>query len=971
MKNGCLSLLLLGILITSTYAQKTYVPDDNFEGFLINQEWDDVKDDSVLTANISGRALLDVRNLINKISDLTGIEDFKALQILHCENNSLTSLNLTGLTLLRELHCYNNLLTSLTINQNSALTLLVCYNNKLTGMDVSQNTKMASLSCNDNDIVQLNVSGATALITLSCSRNEIVLLDLNNNTALKAIDCSYNNLIILKVSNGKNDLITNFNATNNVSLTCIEVDDAAKANSGAAPYTFWNKPTTATYSENCIAPETYVPDEKFELALQELGYDAGAPDQKVYTHEIARVYSLPVSGKGITDLTGIEDFENLEILNCSNNQIDTLDLSSNTSLVTVECNNNQLASLNVRNGYNSLITTFSATGNPALTCIEVDDEIKANGGLAPYANWQKDPTAGYCANCSLFGVTISVPDDWFEGALIAKGLDHGVPDDSVNASVVSRVISLDVNSKNIHDLTGIEGFTALEILKCANDSLHSLDVSQNSFLRVLECYHNQFTTLDLSHNAALLSLNCANNLLEGLDVSYNHALGYLNCQGNNIRTLDLSNNPDLSGLSCQANLLENMDLSHNTLLKELSCYNNQLSELDLSLNTSLTHLYCENNQLTDLDVSGGAMVLLDCSKNQLTSLVVSDNSNLERLECRYNQITALDLGDISKIWLLDCSNNRLTNIDVDKLTKLVDFVCSNNQLTELDVTNNTLLGGLYCGNRLPAEFLNQIESLITVNNPNLLTLHCNNNKIASLDLSNNLNLRSLMCSSNRLPMLNLCLNTRLTEIIAYDNPLLEEVILPGESCGKAGEASLTGISAFAATASNTTLKALNMSETALKSINVLNFAVLDSLHVRGTKLDSLNVSGNLVLRYLNITSTPLKCVQVNQNQLNSIPAGWIKDATTTYSVNCKSSTPIDDEILAESILIYPNPGGDILTIESGIPLQKVEFYSVTGKKIMVIQSGFEAIPVKGLSEGVYMLKIDTEFGSTMIKFLKK
>jgi Leucine-rich repeat (LRR) protein len=756
-----------------------------------------------------------------------------------------------------------------------------------------------------------------------------------------------------------------FDATNNPDLTCIEVDNALKANNGEAPYTSWKKPPGATYSENCIVQTTYVPDVNFELALQELGYDAGEPDHYVYTHDIATVDSLNVSGKEITDLTGIKDFKNLGFLNCSNNQIDTLDLSSNANLTTLDCSNNQLKSLNVRNGHNTLMTTFNATGNPALTCIEVDDEMKANGGLAPYADWQKDATAEYCSNCSLFGVQTYVPDDWFEGALISKGLDQGVLNDSVNASVISRVTSLDVSTKYIRDLTGIEGFTALEILNCAsnflenidvkgltaleilncaNNFLENIDVSQNSTMRELTCYHNQLTTLDLNHNSALSLLNCANNEIESLDVSHNPLLENLDCQINQISTLDLSNNPSLAVLSCRSNLLQNLDVSQNLALKTLDCRGNQITGLDFSMNTSLTHLDCGANQLqlTQLDVSGGALVELNCSYNSLTELVVSNNTNLQRLECQYNQLTNLDLDNNPKIWLLDCSHNQLPELDIGSVTALVDLVCRNNKLTSLVVGGNTLLGGLYCGN-------NQIESLILNNNDALLDLICDSNQITILDLSDNLRLRS---------------------ILSNDNPL-EDLIMPGESKRKGGEFSHSNKSEFEATATNTTLKSLNISKTALKSINVLNFAVLDALYVQGSMLDSLDVSGNVILRSLNTTDTPLKCIQVNQNQLNAIPAGWIKDATTTYSVNCKSSTSIDDEILAEVIIVYPNPACDILTIESGIPLISVEIWSVAGVKLMELHDDLNEIPIIGLPEGVYIIRIESEFGHLAKKFSKQ
>ena len=50
--NQLFTLLLLFIPLFS-FGQQTYVPDDNFEQALINQGYDNLLDDSVLTANIS------------------------------------------------------------------------------------------------------------------------------------------------------------------------------------------------------------------------------------------------------------------------------------------------------------------------------------------------------------------------------------------------------------------------------------------------------------------------------------------------------------------------------------------------------------------------------------------------------------------------------------------------------------------------------------------------------------------------------------------------------------------------------------------------------------------------------------------------------------------------------------------------------------------------------------------------------
>ncbi len=80
--------------VTGTAGPYTTIPDPNFELSLMQQGYDDIFDGQVLTSSISGLTYLDVSN--KNIADLTGIQDFAALQTLYCYSNNLTSLNLTS-----------------------------------------------------------------------------------------------------------------------------------------------------------------------------------------------------------------------------------------------------------------------------------------------------------------------------------------------------------------------------------------------------------------------------------------------------------------------------------------------------------------------------------------------------------------------------------------------------------------------------------------------------------------------------------------------------------------------------------------------------------------------------------------------------------------------------------------------------------------------------------------------------------
>ena len=110
-------LLLLLCLPLLSLAQKTYVPDDNFELALIALGHDSGPlDDSVLTSNINTITILDVSNTASPIHEMTGIEDFTALVRLYCNNNHIdefnttSSMDLSGLTNLTHLRCQWNFL---------------------------------------------------------------------------------------------------------------------------------------------------------------------------------------------------------------------------------------------------------------------------------------------------------------------------------------------------------------------------------------------------------------------------------------------------------------------------------------------------------------------------------------------------------------------------------------------------------------------------------------------------------------------------------------------------------------------------------------------------------------------------------------------------------------------------------------------------------------------------------------------
>ena len=97
----------------------------------------------------------------------------------------------------------------------------------------------------------------------------------------------------------------------------------------------------------CGFSQTLVPDTNFEQALIDLGYDSGLLDGRVPTANINSISSLDVQAKNISDLTGIEDFVGLNILNCEDNLLNLLDVTQNLNLTQLFCGSNTLNSLNI------------------------------------------------------------------------------------------------------------------------------------------------------------------------------------------------------------------------------------------------------------------------------------------------------------------------------------------------------------------------------------------------------------------------------------------------------------------------------------------------------------------------------------------------------------------------------------------------------------------------------------------------
>lgn len=94
----------------------------------------------------------------------------------------------------------------------------------------------------------------------------------------------------------------------------------------------------------------------------------------------------------------------LRAISCGGNQLKTLDMNLNKDLKWLNCSNSSLlTNINLKNGYNQILGYIYVRENKNLSCIKVDDIFYANSQI----NWQKDINANYSTDCLLFAKEIN------------------------------------------------------------------------------------------------------------------------------------------------------------------------------------------------------------------------------------------------------------------------------------------------------------------------------------------------------------------------------------------------------------------------------------------------------------------------------------------------------------------------------------------------------------------------------------
>ena len=289
----------------------------------------------------------------------------------------------------------------------------------------------------------------------------------------------------------------------------------------------------------------------------------------------------------ITSLRGIKYLKYVKDLNCSGQELKTLNLELNSRVEKLNCSGNKLTDLWLDPRGNSLkYLTCSVNKFTALDLSKCSELTELN------CSWNQLTALDLSANKKL-------------------------------QKIVAQTNALTtLDTRNLPELT--------HLYLWGNHDLKSIDVSKNTKLEILSAAHGKLTSLDVSNNRKLVELYVYNNQLTALDVRSNYMLKKLGCYENQLTALDLSSNVSLEDLGVNDNPITELDLRAQSNLQKLSCSAMKLKKLDVSRCTELLKLYCNDNQIETLDLrSNKKLRALECQNNRLSWLNLSSNTALD------------------------------------------------------------------------------------------------------------------------------------------------------------------------------------------------------------------------------------------------------------------------------------------------------------------------------------------------------
>ena len=292
---------------------------------------------------------------------------------------------------------------------------------------------------------------------------------------------------------------------------------------------------------------------KNQIATEVNSLDIDLDNTAYYKWNDGRLVGLDCEWQDAKGSISFFDFPMLQELNCHGN-FNTVDVSSNTELISLECRSSGITSIDVRNNKklqrlevreNSL-TTLDVTNNTELNYLDCEMnnisilDVSQNKKLENfyYIQWKEiAQVIGWnpVRNSDDIAAVKKIIEEQ-----VAKGVEISWNEDSWEYEWKDgRLICISWWNYDLQDKVSFKDLPELTGLAVGGSQLANIDVSANPNLEILNCCSNKLTSLDVSHNEKLRYLDCSENQIKELDLSGNPYLEQIYCSGNLLQSLDL------------------------------------------------------------------------------------------------------------------------------------------------------------------------------------------------------------------------------------------------------------------------------------------------------------------------------------------------------------------------------------------------------------------------------------------------
>lgn len=339
---------------------------------------------------------------------------------------------------------------------------------------------------------------------------------------------------------------------------------------------------------------------------------------------------------------------------------------------------------------------------------------------------------------------------------------------------------------------------------------------------------------------------------------------------------------------------------------------NSDTEIQVSEATAFTgSIVCQNMNISDLTGIEEFINIteLNCHTNNISTLNISENSNLTSLNCGVNNITSIDVSGILGLSFFNVAVNNLNHIDISSNINLTTFACMNNNLISLNAKNIST---------------STLSTFFALSNPNLSCIEVDDVAAATSAWT----------------------NIDATASFSLDcNYLVSSISVQGQG----------GVTTI-----NTQGGTLQM------EASVIPMYAGDASYAwsvtNGTGSASIDVSG-LLTAISNGTVT----ITATANDGSGISGDVV------ITISNQSNAGISDLSNTNNLSIYPNPSSSELTINysSDIIIISATILDAMGRTFPVDLSANNTIDVSNLSNGVYLLHMETDKGLITKKFIKE